>query len=411
MSPLAHSSEKQSSFNANIRTDFPIFAANPNLAFLDTAASAQKPKVVLDAMEACYQTYYANVHRGVYKLSQKSTLAYEGVRQKVASFMGATHAEEIVFTKGGTESINLVAQTWGRQNLKAGDVVLISALEHHANIVPWQMLRAALGIELRILPITPEGTAVFEEFTKALEGVKLVALTHMSNAIGTRLPLQKMLNHAREKGITTLVDGCQGIVHGAVDVTALGCDFYTFSAHKLYGPSGVGVLYGRKEILAKMPPYQGGGDMIRTVTFEKTTYADPPLRFEAGTPNIAGVIGLGAAIDYLEGIDFNAALNHEKTVFNAAKAALSRIEGLRIHGASEEGVLSFTIEGVHPHDLGTILDEHNVAIRVGHHCAQPLMHILGVPATARASFGIYNTEEDVKKLVKGIYKAKEMFGV
>ena len=396
---------------ANARKDFALFDTQSDLAFLDTAASAQKPKQVLAAIEDCYAQHYANIHRGVYKLSQEATIAYEGARKTVAEFVNADE-REIIFTRNATESINLVASAWGRKNLKAGDVVLLSELEHHANIVPWSMLRDELGIELRVIPMTDEGGITLEAFDSALcDKVKLLAITHMSNALGTCPPVAEMVKICKAKGITTLVDGCQAVIHNIVDVKALGCDFYVFSGHKLYGPSGIGVLYGRYELLDAMPPYQGGGDMIRTVTFEKVTYAPAPGKFEAGTPHIAGAVGLAAAIDYLNSYGRENIFAYEDDLFDYATKQLQSIEGLTLYGtdASRKAVLSFAVDGIHPHDMGTILDQYGVCVRAGHHCAQPLMKRLGVPATTRASIGIYNTKADVDALVNAINKAKELF--
>ena len=404
--------EKQPQFDPlAARADFPIFAANPDVTFLDSAASAQKPQAVIEAVSDCYSRYYANIHRGVYRFCRQTTKAYEGARKTVAKFIGAASPKEVIFTRGATESINLVAQTWGRANLQKGDVVLLTEMEHHANIVPWQMLREQLGIEIRVCPITDSGTVDFDAFTSLLDGVKLVAITQMSNALGTRPPLAAMLEKAQEKGITTLVDGCQGVVHTPVDVQQLNCDFYVFSGHKLYGPSGIGALYGKKELLDTMPPYQGGGEMISSVSFEKTTYAPSPQKFEAGTQHIAGAIGLAAAIHYLEGLGMENIFAHEKALTDYATAELGKINGLTRYGTdpSCEVILSFTVDGIHPHDMGTILDDSGMAVRAGHHCAQPLMQRYGLPATTRASLGLYNTADDVDNLVKGIKKAQELF--
>ncbi|MBA43271.1 MAG: cysteine desulfurase CsdA [Magnetococcales bacterium] len=396
---------------ANARKDFALFDAQPELAFLDTAASAQKPKQVLAAIEDCYAQHYANIHRGVYKLSQEATMAYEGARKTVAEFINADE-REIIFTRNATESINLVASTWGRQNLKAGDVVLLSELEHHANIVPWHMLRDELGIELRIIPMTDEGGITLDAFKSVLDDkVKLLAITHMSNALGTCPPVAEMVKLCKAKGITTLVDGCQAVIHNIVDVKALGCDFFVFSGHKLYGPTGIGVLFGRYDLLEAMPPYQGGGDMIRTVTFDKVTYVPAPGKFEAGTPHIAGAVGLAAAIDYLNSYGRENIFAYEDELYAYATEQLQSIEGLTLYGTdvSRKAVLSFAVDGIHPHDMGTILDQYGVCVRAGHHCAQPLMKRLGVPATTRASVGIYNNKADVDRLVKAINKAKELF--
>ena len=396
---------------ANARKDFAIFNTQLDLAFLDTAASAQKPKQVLDAIEDCYAQHYANIHRGVYKLSQEATIAYEGARQTVADFINA-EAREVIFTRNATESINLVAATWGRKNLKAGDVVLLSELEHHANIVPWHMLREEVGIELRIIPITDEGGITLDAFENALdERVKLLAISHMSNALGTCPPVADMVKICKAKGITTLVDGCQAVLHNIIDVKTLGADFYVFSGHKLYGPTGIGVLYGRYDLLEAMPPYQGGGDMIRTVAFDKVTYAPAPSKFEAGTPHIAGAVGLAAALDYMNSYGRENIFAYEDTLFAYATEQLQTIEGLKLYGTdpSRKAVLSFAVDGIHPHDMGTILDQYNVCVRAGHHCAQPLMKRLGVPATTRASIGMYNTKADIDQLVTAIQKAKELF--
>lgn len=396
---------------ANARADFALFDEQPNLAFLDTAASAQKPKQVLAAIENCYAQHYANIHRGVYKLSQEATIAYEGARKTVAEFVNADE-REIVFTRNATESINLVASTWGRQNLKAGDVVLLSELEHHANIVPWHMLREELGIELRIIPMTDDGGIELSAFEGALcSKVKLLAITHMSNALGTCPPVADMVKICKARGITTLVDACQAVIHNVIDVKALGCDFMVFSGHKLYGPTGIGVLFGRFDLLEAMPPYQGGGDMIRTVTFDKVTYAPAPTKFEAGTPHIAGAVGLAAAIDYLNSYGRENIFAYEDALFHYATEQLQSLEGVTLYGThkSRKAVLSFAVDGIHPHDMGTILDQYGVCVRAGHHCAQPLMKRLGVPATTRASIGIYNTKADVEQLVTAIKKAKELF--
>lgn len=396
---------------ANARKDFAIFDTQPNLSFLDTAASAQKPKQVLAAIDDCYAQHYANIHRGVYKLSQEATIAYEGARKTVADFVNADE-REIIFTRNATESINLVASTWGRQKLKAGDVVLLSELEHHANIVPWHMLREELGIELRIIPINAQGGIDYADFEKQLDDkVKLLAITHMSNALGTCPPVAKMVKACKTKGITTLVDACQAVIHHVVDVKDLEADFLVFSGHKLYGPTGIGVLYGRYELLESMPPYQGGGDMIRTVAFDKVTYAPAPGKFEAGTPHIAGAVGLAAAIDYLNSYVLENIFAYEDELYAYATEQLQSIEGLTLYGTdpSRKAVLSFAVDGIHPHDMGTILDQYNVCVRAGHHCAQPLMKRLGVPATTRASVGIYNNKADVDQLVEAINKAKELF--
>jgi len=399
-----------------VRRDFPILSQTVNgrrLAFLDTAASAQKPVPVMAAERRLYETYYANVHRGVYALSQRSTDAFEAARRTVARFLNARSDREIVFVRGATEGINLVAQTWGRENLKPGDEVLISAMEHHANIVPWQILRDQLGFTLKVARVTDEGELDMESLDALLsDRTKLVAITHVSNALGTINPVAQIAGKAHAVGAKVLFDGCQAVPHLPVDVQALGADFYVFSGHKLYGPTGIGVLYAREEILSGMPPYQGGGEMIRSVTFEKTTFADIPLRFEAGTPHIAGAIGLAAAIDYVEGIGREAMRDHDQELLAYAHERLSAVPGLTIHGTAPRkvGVVAFVMEGTHPHDIGTILDEQGVAIRAGHHCAQPLMDRFGYAATARASFGLYTVKADIDQLVGALEEVRRIFG-
>jgi cysteine desulfurase/selenocysteine lyase len=382
------------------------------LVFLDSAASAQKPRQVIDAISLLYKTSYANVHRGVYQLSQRSTQAYEGSRHKVARFLGASDAREIVFTRNATEGINLVAQTWGRSRLGAGDEVLITEMEHHANIVPWQMLCEQTGAKLAVAPIDDAGALRLEEFERLLsERTKIVAFTHVSNALGTINPVKELTAMAHEHGAIVLVDGAQAAPHLAVDMRELDCDFFVFTGHKLFGPSGVGVLYGKLAHLEAMPPYQGGGDMIESVTFEKTTYAPVPHKFEAGTPNIAGVIGLGAAIDYVERLGLDAIAAHEHALLGYATERLEAVPGLRIIGTAAEkaAVASFVLDFAHPHDIGTILDQQGIAVRTGHHCAQPVMDRYGLAATARASFSIYNTEADVDALLAAIETVRELF--
>ncbi len=391
------------------KTDFPGMAGN--WAYLDTAATAQKPQIVIDAIARCYGPDYATVHRGVYERSATMTVRFEAARDKVARFIGAASPNEIVFVRGATEAINLVAQSWG-QRLVAGDRIVISALEHHSNIVPWQMLRDRTGIEIDVASLTADGR-IDEDALEALltPRTKLVSIAHVSNVLGSVADVARMARAAHAVGALLLVDGCQAAPHLSVDVQALDCDFYVFSGHKLYGPTGIGVLWGRAELLESMPPVQGGGAMIETVSFAKTTYAPPPQRFEAGTPHIAGVIGLAAAIDYVESIGLDVIHAHETMLLSAARAALSRINSVTLFGPENSaGILSFAIEGVHPHDIGTILDESGVAIRAGHHCAQPLMAELGVPATARASFGIYNDLDDVTRLAAGIERVTRIFG-
>jgi cysteine desulfurase / selenocysteine lyase len=400
---------------ARIRQDFPILSRQvrgKRLVFLDSAASAQKPRSVIDAERDIYETGYANVHRGVYSLSQRATNAFESVREKVRQLLNARETREIVFVRGATEAINLVAQSFGRAFLSAGDEVLISHMEHHSNIVPWQMLREQNGVQLKVAPIDDAGELDLEAFEKLIgPRTRLIAVTHVANALGTVVPVEQVIRLAKDRGIPVLVDGCQAVPHQAVDVQALGCDFYVFSGHKLYGPTGIGVLYGKAELLQAMPPWQGGGDMIRSVTFEKTEYNDLPWKFEAGTPHIIGAIGLGAAIDYVQSIGYDAIGLHEDELVAYALRELSKINSLRMIGQPRRrsGVISFALGEVHPHDIGTILDQDGICVRAGHHCAQPTMDRFGVSATARASFGIYNDRDDVDALVAGLGKVQEMF--
>jgi cysteine desulfurase / selenocysteine lyase len=383
------------------------------LVYLDSGASSQRPIAVLRAVEE-YETHsHANIHRGVHALSQAATEAFEGARERVRRFLNARSTKEIIFVRGTTEAINLVAQTFARPRLKAGDEIIVSALEHHANIVPWQMVCEQTGCTLKVAPINKRGEFLFDEYVKLLSPrTKVVAVAHVSNALGTILPVKKIVEAAHAQGAVVLVDGAQAVPHSHVDVRALGCDFYAFSGHKLYGPTGIGVLYGREELLQSMPPWQGGGDMILTVSFEKTTYNDLPAKFEAGTPNISGAIGLAAAMDYVESLGIDAIAAHEHHLVQLATAELEKIPGIQIVGTApnKASIVSFTLDGVHPHDLGTILDHEGVAVRTGHHCAMPLMTFLGLPATARASFGVYNTEKDVASLVEALGKAREVFG-
>jgi len=390
--------------------DFP--AIPEGWAYLDTAATAQKPKPVLDAIARAYGETYATVHRGVYQRSADMTVAFEASRGRVARFINAGSADEIVFVRGATEGINLVAQSWGAAHLKAGDRILLSTLEHHSNIVPWQLLRDRTGIEIDVCPLTADGRIDLDAAERMLTPAhRLVALAHVSNVLGSVLDARRAADLAHAVGAKLLLDGCQAVPRLAVDIAALDCDFYVFSGHKLYGPTGIGVLWARSEILESMPPWQGGGSMIDRVTFERTTYAPPPGRFEAGTPHVVGVIGLHAAIDYVDAIGLDAIHAHETALVRAAREALSGINSVRLFGPEDAaGIVSFAIEGVHPHDIGTILDEAQVAIRAGHHCAQPLMEHLGVPATARASFGVYNSEADVATLAKGIERVTRIFG-
>jgi cysteine desulfurase/selenocysteine lyase len=398
------------------RKDFPVlgqFIHGHALAYLDTGASAQKPKAVIDAMSRFQQNDYANIHRGVHELSQRATDLYEGVRPVVQRFINAEHEDEIVFTHGATEAANLVAQTWGRTFLKAGDEIVLTALEHHANIVPWQMLREQIGVVLRVVPVTPEGEVRLEDVEAALSPkTKLVAFAQVSNVLGTILPAKEIVAMAHRAGALALIDAAQSISHLPVDVRDLDCDFLFFSGHKLYGPTGIGVLYGKRRILEEMPPYQGGGDMIASVSFEKTTYKEPPHRFEAGTPPITEVIGLGAAIKYVSAIGMQNIAAYEDGLLAYATDKLSKIEGLRIIGTSKHksGIISFVMDQAHPHDIGTILDRHGIAIRAGHHCAQPLMDHLKLVATARASLGLYSTRQEIDALAAGVEKIKEIFG-
>ncbi|HVS77639.1 MAG TPA: cysteine desulfurase [Steroidobacteraceae bacterium] len=399
-----------------VRRDFPILERTVNgrpLVYLDSAASAQRPLPVLRAVER-YETHiHANVHRGVHALSQAATEAYEGARERARRFINAQSTREIIFVRGTTEGINLVAQSYARPRLGPGDEILITGLEHHANIVPWQMVRDQTGCTLKVAPINRRGEVEIDEFRSMLSPrTRLVAIAHVSNALGTVLPVKRMIDAAHARGAVVLVDGAQAIPHSVVDVCALGCDFYAFSGHKLYGPTGIGVLYGREELLAAMPPWQGGGDMILTVSFEKTTYNELPWKFEAGTPNISGAVGLAAAMDYVESLGREAIAAHEQRLLEHATRELARIPGIEIVGTAphKAAVLSFTMAGVHPHDLGTILDAEGVAVRTGHHCAMPVMTFFEIPATARASFGCYNTERDVASLVAALEKAREVFG-
>jgi cysteine desulfurase / selenocysteine lyase len=396
-----------------IRHDFPVFENNPGLVFLDTAASAQKPRAVIDGVADFYRHDYANVHRGVYRLSARSTELYEEAREKVRGFINAADSREIVFVRGATEAINLVANTFGPAFLKAGDEVVISELEHHSNIVPWQMLRDRVGIKLVVAPIEPTGGLDMAKFETLLgPRTKLVAITHIANAIGSLLPVETIVRLAHANGAKVLIDGCQAVPRMPIDVQALGCDFYAFSGHKMYGPSGIGILYGRLDLLDAMPPWQGGGDMILNVTFAKTTYNETPHKFEAGTPDISGAIGLGMAVDYIEGIGRQRIFDHEEALTGYGVDVLSQMPGVRLVGAGQRrfGVLSFEAEGIHPHDLATILDQHKVAVRAGHHCAQPLMDKLGLAATTRASLGIYNDESDIDALADAIRAAQAIFG-
>jgi len=398
-----------------VRKDFPILDQTVHgkpLAFLDTAASAQKPRQVIDAMSNFYARDYANIHRGVYSLSERATAAFEAVRERAARFLGAASPREIVFVRGTTEAINLVASTFGRMNVRAGDEVLITHMEHHSNIVPWQMLCDQVGAQLRVAPVDDRGDLVLDEFEKLLTPrTRLAAVVHVSNSLGTVNPVREIVELAHARGVAVLLDGAQAVPHAKVDVRELGCDFYAFSGHKLFGPSGVGVLYGREELLSSMPPYQGGGEMILSVGFDQTLYKEIPHKFEAGTPDICGVVGLGAAIEYVETLGLDAIAAHDRTLLAYATDALGAVPGLRIIGTAERkaAIVSFVLEGIHPHDVGTILDQEGVAVRTGHHCTQPLMERFGVPATARASLALYNTTRDVDALVAGLHRVREVF--
>ena len=399
----------------SIRRDFPILSLQvygKPLVYLDNAASAQKPASVIEAEREVYERCYANIHRGVHYLSVHATDAYDASREKARAFLNAAETHEIVFVRGTTEAVNLVAQTWGRANVRAGDEILITALEHHSNIVPWQMLCEEKGARLAVAPILDSGEVDIEALARLLTPrTRMVSIAHLSNALGTVLPVARITELAHAAGALVFVDGAQAVPRMPVDVRTLGVDFYAFSSHKIYGPTGVGVLYGRAEILDAMPPYQGGGDMIRSVTFEKTTYNSLPYKFEAGTPNIAGGIAFGAALDYVTRVGLSRIEAHEHDLLAYATESLSAIPELRIVGTAREkaGVLSFVLDGVHPHDIGTVLDREGIAVRTGHHCAQPVMDRFGLPATARASFGLYNTREEVDALAGGIRTVLRMF--
>ncbi len=399
-----------------LRDDFPALHQDVHgkpLVYLDSAATSLKPQVVIDAVADVYGRDCANIHRAVHLLSQRATARYEEAREKVRELINANRTSEVIFTRGTTEAINLVAQSWGRTHIGEGDQVLLTELEHHSNIVPWQLVCEQTGAELVVVPMTDEGEITREAFVEKLsDRTKLVAISHVSNALGTVLPVEELTALAHERGAVVVVDGAQAVSHVEVDVAALDCDFYAFSGHKLYGPTGIGVLYGKEALLEAMPPYQGGGDMIRSVTFAETIYNDLPYKFEAGTPNIAGAIGLGAAIDYFNGFDQRAVHNHEKHVLDYATDALRGLPGVRLVGTApgKVAVLSFLMDAAHPHDIGTIVDAEGVAIRTGHHCAQPVMEHFDVAATARASLGLYNTVDDIDALVQALHKVQELFG-
>jgi cysteine desulfurase/selenocysteine lyase len=398
-----------------VRREFPGLKATVHdkpLVYLDSAASAQKPQAVIDAESEVYERYYSNIHRGVHKLSVLATDAYEKARDGVREFLGAAEAREIVLLRGATEAINLVAWSWGRKNVGEGDEVLITGLEHHSNIVPWQMLCEDKGAKLQVAPIDDAGVVDMEAFERLLgPRTRIVSVSHVSNALGTVNPVKRMTELAHAAGAVVMIDGAQAVPHAVVDVRDIGCDFYAFSGHKVYGPSGVGALYGKAALLEAMPPWQGGGDMIATVTFEKSTWAEIPSKFEAGTPNIAGTIALGTALDWVQGVGLEAIAAHEDELLEYGTGLLSEIPGLRLIGTApnKAGVLSFVLDGIHPHDIGTILDYEGVAVRTGHHCAQPVMDHYGVPATARASLACFNTREDLDVLARGILKVQEMF--
>jgi len=398
-----------------IRRDFPILARDvrgKKLVYLDNAATSQKPQVVIDAVVRYYEQENANIHRGVHFLSELATSKHDRARQRVQKLINAAHVHELIFVRGATEAINLVAQTYGRKYVGHGDEVLITAMEHHSNIVPWQILRDEKGARLRVVPINEAGDLRLEELERLIgPRTKIIAIPHVSNALGTVNPVAKIVELAHARNIPVVVDGAQAAPHMQIDVQALGCDFYAFSSHKMFGPMGIGVLYGKTELLEVMPPYQGGGDMISSVTFEKTIYNKLPFKFEAGTPDVAGAIGLGAAIEYLSEIGMDRVAQHEHDLLAYATEKVSAIPGLRLIGTAKEkaSVLSFVMEGIHPHDIGTILDQEGIAIRTGHHCAQPVMQCFGIPATARASFALYNSKEEVDALAAGIVKVQEVF--
>ena len=409
--------ERPATFDVRtIREDFPILAERVHgkpLVYLDNANTTQKPRQVLEALDQFYRHDNANIHRATHLLSERATRAYEGARTKLQRLVGAADSCEVVFTRGCTDAINLVASSWARTHLKPGDEVLVTWMEHHSNIVPWQIVCQQTGATLNVAPITDRGDVDLDAFDALLgPRTRIAALSHVSNALGTINPIERLVASARAAGAVTLVDGAQAVPHLPVDVQAIGCDFYAFSGHKMYGPTGTGVLYGRQALLEAMPPYQGGGDMIASVTFEKTEYNVLPYKFEAGTPNIAGVVGLGAAVDYLTGLDRAAALGHEDALLDYATGRVRAIDGVRIIGeaARRTSVLSFVVDGVHPHDIGTILDREGVAVRTGQHCAQPIMDRYGVAATVRASIGLYNTREEIDALVDGLQTVREVFG-
>jgi cysteine desulfurase/selenocysteine lyase len=399
----------------HVRKDFPILERSVNgkpLAYLDNAATTQKPRAVIEAITQYYSRYNANIHRGVHVLSEEATAGYEGAREKVRAFINASFSREIVFVRGATEAINLVAQSYVRPRVREGDEILISHMEHHSNIVPWQQVREQTGAVLKVAPINDRGELELEDFARLLgPRTRFVAITHASNALGTINPVREIVRLAQERGVPILLDGAQAVPHFGVDVEELGCDFYAFSGHKMYGPTGIGALYAREERLEEMEPYQSGGEMILSVTFEQTTYNRVPHRFEAGTPNIGGAIALGTAIDYLTGLDLKAIRAHEQDLLEYATQEVSKVPGVRLIGtaASKTAIVSFTLDDIHPHDVGTILDQEGVAVRTGHHCAQPVMERFGLAATARASFAVYNTRQEIDRLVAGLHRAREIF--
>ena len=400
---------------ARVRAEFPILEQTVNgrpLVYLDNGATSQKPRRVIDAIRRYYETDNANVHRGLHALSERATNDYEGARDTVRAFLNAADRREIVFVRGATEGLNLVAQSWARPRLRPDDEIVVTTMEHHSNIVPWQLVCRQTGARLRVAPIHDSGELDMEAFSKLVnERTRIVAVAHVSNALGTINPVREIIATAHDAGAVAVLDGAQAAAHGAVDVRALGCDFYVFSSHKCYGPTGMGVLYGRTELLEEAEPYQGGGDMIRTVSFEESTWNDLPYKFEAGTPNIAGTIGLGAAVEFMSELGMDAIAAHEHEVLEYATEVLGELEGVRIIGTApaKAGIVSFVVDGVHPHDVGTIVDRHGVAIRAGHHCAMPLMRRFKVPATTRASLAVYNTRADIDALVGGLRRVKEIF--
>jgi len=399
-----------------VRQDFPILSEEvygKPLVYFDSGASAQKPRAVIDAISTVYETEYANVHRGVHYLSQKATDAMEAAREIVRAFINARDIREVIFVRGATEGINLVASSWGRQKLSAGDEIILSVMEHHSNIVPWQLIAEQTGAVLKVVPISDDGALDMNAYADLMsDKTKMVAITHVSNALGTITPVEEIIRIAHERGVPVLLDGCQAAPHMVLDMQALDVDFYVFSGHKIYGPSGIGVLYGKSELLEAMPPYHGGGEMIDVVTFEKTTYADLPFKFEAGTPHISGIIGMGAGIEYINGLGLDNIAAHEHDLLEYGTAKLSEINSLKMIGTAPEkaAILSFVLETVHPHDVGTILDREGIAVRTGHHCAQPVMDRYDIAATIRASIGMYNTRKEIDVLVAGLGRVQEIFG-